>query len=245
MFIKIRPLIFALVFFLGLEALVFFPEKVFWILSIILIFSFYIGAQIGKKWIFAIIPFFFALFSIALLYLISFWIEEQAFIFLSVLVYYLGLLGTNRLGLYAKDKTAQGMLVTASVSTIFFSYSSLYGLYLNFLVPAYFLMLAYLFVTLFVSFPYFSLINQDRKQVWLYTLILAFLMTELIWTMNFWPFGYLTTGVIGLILYYIFWDLIRSYFLHQLNKKKVITNLVFFFFLASLVLLTSKWIPLI
>jgi len=64
-------------------------------------------------------------------------------------------------------------------------------------------------------------------------------MVELIWTMNFWPFGYLTTGVIALILYYILWDLTQSFFLKLLSKKRVVANMIFFSALIVIILLSS------
>jgi len=245
MFIRIRPLLFSLFFLLSLEVIVFFPSWVFWIMGIILVFSAWTGITMGKRWIFSIIPFFFALSCIGLLYLVSLNIEEQIFIFLSFLIYYLGLYGTNRLGLYVKDKTALAMLMTTLTATMFFSFSSFYGIYLNFLVPIYILMLAYFLITFLISLAYFSLIQDDKKTVLLYSLILALIMSELIWTMNFWPFGYLTTGIIALILYYILWDLIRSHFLNILSKKRVVINMVFFSLLITFILITSKWLPII
>lgn len=245
MFIKIRPLLFSLFFLLSLEVIIFSPALVFWIMGIILIFSVWTGMVMGKRWIFSVIPSFFALSCIGLLYLISTNSEEQIFIALSSSIYYLGLYGTNRLGLYAKDRTALAMLMVALTATIFFSFASFYGIYLNFLVPIYVLMLAYFLVTFLTSLVYFLLIKNDRKTVLIYSLILALIMSELIWTMNFWPFGYLTTGVIALILYYILWDLIRSHFLGILSKKRVVINLVFFALLVVFILTTSKWLPII
>jgi len=245
MFIKIRPLLFSFFFLLSLEAIVFFPYRVFWILGIILVFSVWTGITMGKKWIFSVIPFFFVLSCVGLLYLFSLNLEEQIFIFLSFGIYYLGLYGINRLGLYAKDQTALAMLATIIITTVFFSFSSFYGIYLNFLVPIYVLMLVYFLVTFLTSLTYFFLIQNNKKTVLIYSLILALIMSELIWTMNFWPFGYLTTGIIALILYYILWNLIRSHFLNILNRKKVVVNLIFLSLLIAFMLMTSKWLPII
>ncbi len=245
MFIKIRPLLFSLFFWFLLEAISFFPSWVFWIASVVLVFSAWAGITIGKRWIFSIIPFFFALSCIGLLYLISLGLEEQIFIWLSVGIYYLGLYGINRLGLYAKDQTALAMLTTTLMAVIFFSFSSFYGIYLNFLVPAYILMLVYFLITFLISLAYFFLIQDKKKIALIYSFALALIMAELIWTMNFWPFGYLTTGVVALILYYILWDLVRSYFLGILSRKRVIINLIFFSFLIIWILVTCKWLPII
>jgi len=211
-----------------------------------LFISFLEGKSSGKNWRYSILPVFFTLSSIALLYLITLVYEQQIFIALAFFLFYLSLLGACRLGEYEGDQTAKGMNMATTSATIFFTYASFYGLYLNFLVPLYVLMLAYLVVTLLVSYQHFSLIkSNNKKTVWVYSFLLALAMAELIWTMNFWPFGYLTTGVIALILYYVLWDVIQSHFLNLLSQKRVVANTVLFSILVILILLTSKWIPVI
>lgn len=246
MFLKIRPLIDSLVFLASLEAVMLKAEFVFLIAVFLLLFSLYEGRKIGGRWFFSILPMFFVLSSIALLYLIGLVYEQQIFIILAALMYYLSLLSAYRLGQYDGDQTAKGMNMMAASATVFFTYASAYGLYLNFLVPLYYLMLVYLIVTLLVSFQYFVIIKKNQRRiVWMYSFLLALIMAEIIWTMNYWPFGYLTTGVIALILYYVLWDLTQSYFLNLLSKKRVVANMVFFSSLIAVVLLSAKWIPVI
>ena len=160
-------------------------------------------------------------------------------------MYYLSLLGAYRLSKYENDQTAKGMNTAASMATIFFTYAGAYGLYLNFLVPLYYLMLVYLVTTFFVSYQYFSIICVNKKKVWLYSLVVSLVMAEIAWTINFWPFGYLTSGAVALILYFVLWDIIQKNFLDIIRKKRIIFNLIFFSVLASLVLISSKWIPVI
>ena len=156
------------------------------------------------------------------------------------------LLGAYRLGKYNEDKTARGMNMAATSVTIFFTYASAYGLYLNFLVPLYALMIVYLLITLFISYQHFSIIKGGQKNlIWIYSFLLALVMAELVWTMNFWPFGYLTTGTAALILYYVLWDMTQSYFLNLLSKKRVVANMIFFSVLILMILASSKWIPVI
>lgn len=221
-------------------------DLVVWIILSLLVISAYGARKIGGKWFFAVLPIFFTLSSAALLYLITLSFEEQIFIFLASGMYYLALFGAYRLGLYAGDQTAKGMNMAAMAATIFFTYSGAYGLYLNFFVPLYYLMLVYLVVTLLVSYQYFLIIKpDDRKTAWIYSFLLALVMAELVWTMNFWPFGYLTTGVIALILYYVLWDLVQSFLLNLLSKKRVVANMIFFSVIISLVLLSAKWLPVV
>ena len=246
MFLKIRPLVLSLIYLVSLELITFKPAYFYWIGFFLIMLSLYEGRKIGHRWLFSVLPVFFVLSSVALLYLIALTYEQQTFILLSAVMYYLALFSAYRLGVYGGDQTAKGMNMAAAATTIFFTYTSAYGLYLNFLVPPYYLMLVYLVVTLLVSFQYFAIIKRDqRKIVWMYSFLLALIMTEIIWTMNFWPFGYLTTGVIALILYYVLWDLVQSYFLNLLSRRRVVANMVFFSTLVIVVLLSAKWIPVI
>jgi len=243
MFIKLQPLIYSLIFIVGLESVLFAYKYVFIISIFLLFFSIYGGKNLGGKWIYSVLPAFFSLSSISLLYLIGLGYEQQIFCILASFMYYLSLLSAYRLGQYERDQTAKGMNMAATASTIFFTYASAYGLYLNFLVPLYYLMLTYLLVTLLVSYQHFSIINSNKKIAWIYSFILALIMSELIWTMNFWPFGYLTTGVIALILYYIIWDIIQCYFNNLISRKRIVSNLVFFTLLIGFILISAKWIP--
>ena len=246
MFLKLRLLIFGLLFFGGLEFAVFQPRYFFLMAVFLALAAFFEGKKSGGRWLFSILPTTLTIFTVLQLYLIALVYEQQVFILLASGMYYLSLLSAYRLREYGQDQTARGMNMAAATAAIFFAYSSTYGWYLNFLVPLYWLMLAYLAATLFVSYQYFVIIKPgDKRNVWLYCFVLSLIMAEIIWTMNFWPFGYLTTGVIALILYYILWDLIQSHFLNLLSKRRVIANMVFFSTMIVLVLMTAKWIPVI
>jgi len=246
MFLKLQPLLQTAIFALGFELIVFGSGFSFLISIFLLAVSAYNGAKLGKRWIFFILPFFLTLSSLALLYLITGKIDRHIFVVLSAAIYYLAIFGVYRLGLYIDDQTARGMDMAATATTIFFTYSSAYGIYLNFFISIHYLMAAYWLVTLMVSYQYFFLIKKDDgKKVWTYSLILAFAMTEIAWIMNFWPFGYLTAGVIALILYYVLWDLVQSYFFKALNRKRVVANMIFFPIIIALVLLSAKWLPIV
>lgn len=247
MLIKLRPFFYSVIFYSGLQVTARSHGQFFYVMAFfLLLLSFIGGWKLGKSWKFAVLPFFFTLSSVAQLYLIGPEFERQIFIVLSVAVYYLAMFGASRLGVYPKDQTARGMNMAATSATIFLSYSSVYGLYLNFLVPTYALMLSYLLITFLVSYQYFSLLDGEGGGLDLvYSLLLALVMTEIIWTMNYWPFGYLTTAVIALILYYVLWDVIQCHFQKILTKKRVVANMVFFSTLIAFILVTSKWIPVI
>jgi hypothetical protein len=246
LFLKLRPIIVSVIYFLGLEFIVLKHNFVLGICAFLVVLSLWEGRKIGGYLRFSVLPAFFSISSVALLYMVTLNYEQQVFILLSSSLYYLSLLGAYRLGKYDQDATAIGMIMAGSATTIFFTYAGTYGLYLNFLVPLYYLMIAYLMVTMLVSYQCFSLFEKnDRKTNWIYSFVLSLAMAEIIWTMNFWPFGYLTTGVIALILYYVLWDLALAHIRKTLSKKRLIANLAVFSFLILAVLLTSKWIPVI
>lgn len=245
MLLKLQPFLYSLFFLLGLELIVFGSSATFIVAFFLLVLSVYSGVKLGGKWFFSILPSFLALSSMTLLFLVTASLDKQIFIALSTGIFYLAVFGAYRLGLYMDDRTARGMNMAAMASTIFFAYASAYGFYLNFYVPLYYLMGAYWLVTLLVSCQYFLIIKKDNsKTVWAYSFLLAFVMAEVVWVMSFWPFGYLTAGVIALILYYVIWDLIQSYFLNILNKKRVVANMVFFPVIIAMVLLSAKWLPI-
>lgn len=249
MFLKLRPFFYSLLFLIGLEFIVIIHYSSKLILAtiiVLLFFSLWEGKQLGKKWKFSILPIFFTLSSASLLYLITLNYERQIFIVLASAMNYLAVFGAYRLGKYEKDQTAKGMNMAATSATIFFTYASTYGLYLNFLVPLYILMLGYFLITFFISYQYFSIIkNNVEKTALLYSVLLGLSMAEIAWVINFWPFGYLTTGVIALILYYVLWSIVQSYFLALLSQKRTMINIAFFSLLIIIVLLTSKWIPVV
>ena len=246
MFFELRSLLYALLLSAGLEATVFESNFIIVITVILLFFSIWEGKVLGKKWRSVLTPAVFSISSVALLYLIDASATKQIFISLSFIMYYLLCLGIWRLKNCSGDQTASGLVMAAAATAILFFYSATYGIYLNFFVPLWVLMLLYLAATFLVSYQYFRILKDgNRKLVCTYSLVLGLIMAEIAWVINFWPFGYLTAGIISLIFYYILWDLNRSYFLNVLSKKRFVANVIFFGFLMGIVLLSSKWLPVV
>ena len=73
------------------------------------------------------------------------------------------------------------------------------------------------------------------------SIILALIMGEVIWGLSLWPFAYLTTGVVALIIYFVFWDAIRSYVNRTLSLKSIVLNVIFALLSISGILLTAQW----
>lgn len=206
---------------------------------------FQIGKSISGKISMTPIPIFFVLSSFGLLYFTNSQKQQNILIVLCFLAYYFMNIAFYRLKLYAKDKTAIGIIGAAMITTAFLFYSAIYGFYLNFAVSLWILMIIFALITFFITFQYLNIINKNKKEVFKYSLILAFIMLEIVWVINFWPFGYLTTGVIALIFYYVLWDIVVGHFLKELSKKRILVNIIFFGIMIVLILATSRWLPLI
>lgn len=246
MFFHLKSIIYTVIFLLGLELVVFSQSLIFYVILILLLLSLWGSKKISGRWIFSIVPTFFSLSAISLLYLVDLPFGKQVFVVLSALMFYLALLGAYRLGDYIKDQTARGMVVASAAAALFFFYTAAYGIYLNFFISLWVLMMEYSLATVLVSYQCFRTISDDSNRLsWSYSILLGMVMAEFAWVMNFWPFGYLTTGVVTLIFYYVLWDLAQSYFLNILSKKRVVANMILFSCLVTLVLVSSRWLPAI
>ncbi len=170
--------------------------------------------------------------------------QSQWFIFLCSVMYYFALLGLYRLHYSPKDKTAQSFLNTASLAGIFFYYTSLFGFYLNFSFPLWGLMTLYFFGTAFMSYKTFASIEREgiqKKRLMMYSVLLGLCMAEMVWVMSFWPFGYLTAGVLALIFFFLIWDITFDIFHSTLSLRKMVWRTIFFFILIGILLWSTSW----
>ena len=258
MFFHLRVFLHSLFFFLALELVLresvsgFLVDLLFgsfpYLLLLILLYAVFIGAsalKIGKSWSMLPAPLMLVFSSMGLIALIDSSTKKFFFMTLAWAAYYFCLLGLQRLRAYRKDQTARGMVAASVAIAVFLFYSCSYGIYLNFAIPLGILMVFFLAVTTLLSYQYFQLVQDDRKKALLYSLVIGMGMTEISWMINFWPFGYLTTGVTMLIFYYVLWDLAHSYFLETFSKRRAVSNMVLFGILATVVLTSSRWIPVI
>lgn len=239
------PAIFQTIFFIvSLELLAFYSEYFWLFFALFLIISILGFRFVVKKWSFWYLLSVFLLSVWTIVHLIDKVIDKQIFVFLSAIFYYFLLLGVYRTNKSIGDQTARAVMSMVLMATLFLFFSASYGIYLNFKISSWILMIFYFINTAIISYQYFVTI-EDRKKitVLIYSLVLGFAMLEMGWIVNFWPFGYLTTGFVLLMFYYILWDLIQNYFMENLSKKKVFINLIFFITMSLIVLYSSRWLP--
>jgi hypothetical protein len=239
------PIFFSsLFYFLAVEAVAFNEEWAPFVVLALLFGTVRIVRGTAKSFLLAMPPALFVVSSLLLLYLIDSAVQRHFFAFVSASAYYLAILGGYRLRSAERDQTARGMLAFSSTMTLLFFYCAVYGFYLNFAVPLWLLMLAYCLGTFMVSYPYFWILDRERRPLALaYAAILSLSMAEIAWVINFWPFGYLTTGVVVLVFYYVLWDLTQSYFLNILSQRRVLVHIGCLGLLVGMILASSRWLP--
>jgi hypothetical protein len=235
---------YSLVYFIELQLILWQEEWVVGLTFLLLGVTFGVTRKLGRRLTLTIIPLFFTLASVLLLYLIDSFSQRQFFVLLSTLAYYAALLGTYRLRRVPEDPATQGLTAFSSTLTLFFFYSAIYGFYLNFAISLWVFMLVYCVGTVLVTYSYFGTLKRDNPALaWMYSFILGLVMAEVAWMINFWPFGYLTTGVVVLIFYYLLWDLTQSYFLSILSQKRVLVHIASLGLLIGMILMSSRWLP--
>lgn len=258
MFFQFQVFIYSLIFFVVLKflssdlvgsGLTFLSVNQQWLAVVIflaVLFYFYqVAKRISRRVSMVAMPIVFVASSMGMLYFVQSKKQENLLIILATATYYFIHLALYRLRNCRKDKTAFGIIAAGSLATIFIFYATSYGIYLNFAIGLWVLMAALALITSAISFQYFWMINENKKNVLNYSLILGLVMAEIVWMLNFWPFGYLTTGVINLIFYYVFWDMVYCHFRDELSKRRVIGNMIFFGFLVAMVLTSTRWMPVV
>lgn len=224
-----------------------YPSQAFWFVGIFAVVLLVGVRLIAKNFRFFFLLIFLILGALLLLPLIDSSAQAKAFIVLISGVFYLAILAGYRLRKYDKDQTAKAMVNLAALSALFCLYTSVYGWYLNIEISVWYIMAIFSVVTFVISYISIAInkLEINRYQNVLYSIFLAYLVAGAIWIQNFWPFGYLTTGVIALIIYYTGWDIIRNYFIGKLTTRKIIFSLIFLAGTASILLISTKWYPVI
>lgn len=74
-----------------------------------------------------------------------------------------------------------------------------------------------------------------------FSFIIAFIMGEVIWGLSLWPFGYLTTGMTAVIIFFLFWSVVRKFIKKELTKRFIIVNIIIMIIVIIMMIATSPW----
>ena len=240
-------LLFAVFFFGSLELVAMFPE---WFLILALLF---LGGVFRLSWRFggsassAIVPTLFSFSTVFLLFFVSSPREKHIFILLSSLVFYVAALGIYRLRQYDGDLTAQSMLSLVAMTTLFFLFSVFSGLFLNFQrFTEYMLMLSCGLSAFLVGLSILlRSFRVEREKAMLYSLLLGFFAAQLAWIGTFWPFGYLTTGVLMLMFTSPIWESIQAETTGGISKMRPAVHVLLILVLTAIVLSSAQWLQVV
>ncbi len=190
----------------------------------------------------SVIPILIALSAPALVSLITQLSHKFAFSIIAAGMYYLAFLALYRLRFAPSDRTARAFLSIATLSAAFFFYASVFGFYLNFNMPLSVFMLLYFFGTLGIAYQsLYPSLRKNRRMVSFYSLVIALGMSEIAWTLSFWPFSYLTIGSASLVFFFMLWDMADSHFLGNLSRKRTLLYLLLSLILIGILIGTSPW----
>jgi hypothetical protein len=211
-------------------------------LFVFVLLSLAASRKLTGKWYPAFLPSVVSFSTLLLISLIDVVFEQRVFIWVTTALFYASLLGIYRLKLIPTDETARALLKTAALASLFFSYAAAYGLYLNYDVPLSLLMFVFFLASAIVAFQTLYWVGRDDvREVLLMSLALGAVMGELVWTVHFWPFGYLTIGSAMLIFFFLMWrcilDLLRDNFVW---RRMAIESIILVLLLALLIV-TSPW----
>ncbi len=242
--------LYAIVYAVGLQVLARYSAESLVVLAsgvaAFAVISAVVGRIIARHFFFAIVPVILSVASLTLLFFID--SRSQQIIvsgIVGILVYGVTL-GSYRLSRYPRDAVARGMVVAGATTAIFFSYAAIFAIYLNFIVPLWFVGFSIFILTTVISWQYFVMIAHGRfVQTIIYSCALGVVLSEVAVSAIMWPFGYLTTSVVLLMIYYILWDLGQSFFLERLSKTRLSVNVIFFLAMAALVLSSAQWLPVV
>lgn len=243
MFLRFNILFFSILFAANLWAAANLGNYSNWVgivFSLILI----IGARlIVGRWKYLVLPAILVPGSVFLLFLIDSISEMRIFSAIVSVVFYFAVLAGWRLSQYERDETAKSMYNLSAIATLFVWYAAAFGWYLNIAFPVWGLMMVVAIITFLTAQASFSASQAERGKGLIYSVFLASLVAQVAWVQNFWPFGYLTTGVIMLIIYCVGWEIILAFFLNKLTVRVVLFEVIFLAGSVGLILLSTKWYP--
>ena len=190
---------------------------------------------------------------------------QQLYIIFSSLLFTVTLIGLHRFFMQQENLKQEEELKakildsgfnlnqTIVLISIFLLSSGMYGIYLDFDLPVWSIMLA-IFISISFSTLYLTKINFlkskalelhldsfKNKTFSFYSFLFGFIALELVWVISFLPVNHLTVGAVILSFYYSFWNILRNYLRNKLSKKIVFSNLLFFTSAIAFIFMTSKW----
>lgn len=232
-------------FLATLEFPVFFPDwygaSFFFLAGVLLFLQRPVVGGFSEK---SVLPFFFGFSSWLLLFFIDSTMQRHIFSVLSGCLFFWMLWSFRRWRGGALLGVTKSGIASVTIATVFLFFSVLSGTLINYTFSIWIFALLSGVGVYLLTYPYLFGVTGDKKRSISYSLAISIFFGQLGWIIQFWPFGYLTIGVILLIFYYILWDFVGNYVEGTFTRSRVWGNLSLLIFLTVLVLGTTRWVPI-
>ncbi|MFZ1720395.1 MAG: hypothetical protein WAU28_03525 [Candidatus Moraniibacteriota bacterium] len=247
MFFHLTLFLWSLGYLLSLELLALNPNLTDWksygfslfFVSAIALLAVY---RATKKMTGVPIPLLFSLSTPTLLFLIDSRINQHIFVGISTIAFYSLLLGLYRLRFAPSDETALAFMHAGGMASLLLFYAAGYGLYLNFDIPLWMLMTTVGLSTFWVAYQMFRvMVKKKRRTQFLCAAFLSLVMTEASLIASMWPFGYLTTAALLLIVFFFVWEGLLLPPNSRFFDRKFLWQTLLLFGFSALLLYSSPW----
>ncbi len=159
---------------------------------------------------------------------------------------YAAMLGSHRVSRSVHDAVARGMVIAAATMTLFLWYALIFAVYMNYVIPRFMPAIASGVITAVIAWQYFIIVVRGSLlRTVIYAGAIALVVGQVAWSVAMWPFGYLTNAVIMLMVYYVLWDMCHCLFCQQLSRSRAVVNIITLLIVATLVLMSAQWRPIV
>ena len=128
-----------------------------------------------------------------------------------------------------------------SLITLFVVLATVIGGRFHFYIPIPALLIACFIVATLVGVQFLLRYTPDISEAWLLSIIIALVITQVIWVMQFLPLHYLVQSGIALTVYYATSQLTARHYERSLTHREIIEYLIFGGIAAFALLLTARW----
>jgi len=192
-----------------------------------------------KKWfsvdlivhsIYLFLPLVFYIGNLFFLLLIQNKLFKQIFIWLSVFLFFIILMGIRgvilNLEYPIKPRVTYNFLVLSTIWTSFLIHSVIWAFYRDLNLSIWLIILVFFLINLALFYQIFHLFGVLRRRSLIYAFSTALVVAEFIWVLCFLPLEYFVAGLLITILFYTLWGLIHHQFEGSLNYKIVLEYLL-------------------
>ncbi len=253
MFFRFLPFLSSLAFISAIIfTLFFYSHPHFWlILFLIGITIFFLVKKTAGKFTDTLIPLLLVLGSLPVLSLMDTAIVRYVLIGLLALLFYFELLARGRLKDYPLDKTALPILSTTNFIVFFIWSNLIFASFINFserIFPFWAMILVASLISFVVSKDILRHVFYPRAdtsisktEINLVSFVVALSMSEITWSLAFYPLRYRSSAVILLSAFYLAFVSVMAFLTKEEKRVKLTKDIVIALIAVVIVLVTSKW----